>query len=136
MRPPPTAERSMTAMRTVPSPNVSNGRMVFQSPLAFYAGCLAVAGGVFLHLPMFFQAASMHYRLAGMPMPPEMIAGMFAIVAGLFLVAYGVRAPIGETASVDDAQWASRWSIRALDDAPFTKEHWVLVVVLGVALVI
>jgi len=123
-------------MRIAPVTRFRRGTIVFRSPLAFYGGCLMVTTGVALHLPMFIQARSMHYMLAGMSMPPEMIAGMFAIVLGLFAVAYGVTPPVGEKVTADEAHRTSHWSIRALDDAPLMREHWKLIVVLGIALII
>jgi hypothetical protein len=37
-------------------------------PAAFALGCLAVAGGVVLHLPMFWVGRDTGFRLADMPM--------------------------------------------------------------------
>jgi MFS transporter, putative metabolite:H+ symporter len=115
---------------------VDRGRIIFRSPLAFYAGCAAVTFGVLLHMPMVIQARSMHYVLAGMSMSPSMIIGMLIIVAGLFLVGYGVTPPVGAKASVDEVHRANSWSILALDDAPLGPEHWRLIAILGVALII
>ena len=61
-----------------------------QATWAFVLGCVAVTLGVLAHLPMFAMARTMHYRLAGMPMDPLMLAGMASIVAGTLLAAYGL----------------------------------------------
>jgi hypothetical protein len=42
----------------------------------------AVSAGVILHLPMFLEAAPMHYRMAGMPMGMPMLVGMALIGVG------------------------------------------------------
>ncbi len=113
-----------------------HGRIVFRSPWSFYIGCVLVAAGALLHLPMFLAARDMHYRLANMPMSPEMIVGMIMIVAGLFLVAYGVTPPIGHKVTATEAHESGHWWIIALDDAPLSRAHWGVVVVLSIALVV
>ena len=57
---------------------------------AFVVGVIAVTAGVLLHLPMFEMGRSVGYRLAGMPMGWDMIAGMAAIVGGVAIAAYGL----------------------------------------------
>lgn len=97
---------------------------------AFAFGCVAVTAGVLLHLPMFWMARSMHFRLAGMPMDPGMLAGMGLIVGGVAVAAYGLlprRAESGEAAAVE---------IGAPEDAPLGPAHWRLMAVLVVALAI
>lgn len=86
--------------------------------------------GTVLHLPMYIQARSMHYHLAGMKMDPEMVVGMAAIVAGLLLAGWGLV-----PRRVDYDQVA-RLQVRALDDAPMTGVHIWLLVVLAVAVTI
>src|SRR3546814_15566119 len=61
-----------------------------QALWAFVLGCVAVTAGVLLHLPMFLMSRSMGYHLAGMPMDTQMLIGMFLIVAGVFVAAYGL----------------------------------------------
>jgi putative MFS transporter len=85
---------------------------------------------------MLIEARDMHFVLAGMPMSPEMIVGMLLIVAGLFLVSYGILPPQGLTISKEEAHRASHASILALDDTPLTREHWKVIVVLGLALIV
>ena len=62
----------------------------FHHPLAFWLGCVAVAAGVLLHLPMYLMAAPMHYQLAGMPMDTGMLVGMVLIPGGVLLAGYGL----------------------------------------------
>ncbi|MBS0298071.1 MAG: MFS transporter [Proteobacteria bacterium] len=99
---------------------------------AFWIGCLVVTVGVVLHLPMYWMARDMGFRMAGMPMDPGMIAGMGLIVAGIGIAGYGLlpRAP-------DPAQvHAARVSVTPPENAPLGRAHWVLMLVLVVALVI
>lgn len=54
---------------------------------------LCVGAGAALHWPDFVAASSMHFRLVGMPMSPEMLAGMALICLGLVLAAYAIVRP-------------------------------------------
>ncbi len=102
------------------------------SLLAFLAGCVAVTVGVLLHLPMFWMARDMGFHLAGMPMDAGMIFGMFLIVGGIAVAAYGL---LPQNVSAQIA--ASRHiSVAAPEDAPLSFAHWGLMVVLVMALVI
>lgn len=99
---------------------------------AFILGCTAVTAGVLLHLPMFWMARDMGFRLAGMPMDPGMIFGMFLIVGGIAISAYGllpknVAAQIAASRSI---------VVAAPEDAQLSAAHWGLMVVLVIALVI
>ncbi|MGA2245296.1 MAG: MFS transporter [Verrucomicrobiota bacterium] len=88
--------------------------------------------GVSFHLPDFFNARSMHYQLAGMPMSKLMYAGMGLIVAGLAATTYGLfpaRVRKGVDATAD-------FQLHTLDDARLGRAHWLLVAVLGVALIV
>lgn len=99
---------------------------------AFVTGVVAVTAGVLLHMPMFLMGGPMHYHLAGMPMEPEMVFGMFLIVGGFFLAGWGLLPRnIGaqRTAAQDIA-------IAAPEDAHFSAAHWSLMTVLVLALVI
>ena len=60
----------------------------FHHPVAFWSGTLAIAAGVCAHLPMFFAAREMHYRMAGMPIDAAMVAGMALILAGLAVIVW------------------------------------------------
>jgi putative MFS transporter len=103
-----------------------------QAIWAFALGCVAVTAGVLLHLPMFLMARGMGYRLAGMPMDPGMIFGMFLIVGGVMVAAWGLlprnlaaQRAAGETITIS-----------APEDAALGWAHWRLMAVLVVALVI
>src|SRR5262249_9780707 len=54
---------------------------------------LCVGAGAALHWPDFVMAASMHFRLVGMPTSPSMLAGMALIVLGLVLGTYAIARP-------------------------------------------
>jgi putative MFS transporter len=97
---------------------------------AFWAGVGLTTVGVVLHLPMYLGAREMHYQLAGMKMDTGMAAGMVAIVAGLVLTGYGLL-----PRRVDYAL-ASRLKVRAIDDAPISRLHIQLLLVLAVAVTI
>ncbi len=99
---------------------------------AFGVGCVAVTAGVLLHLPMFWMGREMGFRMAGMAMDPGMMFGMFLIVAGIAIAAYGLL-PVAVGKQV---QAASRISVHAPEDAPLGAAHWGLMAVLVVALII
>jgi len=100
--------------------------------IAFVLGCVAVTAGVLLHLPMFWMARDMGFRLAGMPMDSGMILGMFLIVGGIAVAAYGLLPK-----NVAEQIAASRHiSVSAPEDAPLSSAHWGLMAVLVVALII
>jgi putative MFS transporter len=103
-----------------------------QAIWAFALGCVAVTLGVCAHLPMFAMAREMHYHLAGMPMDPVMIFGMFLIVAGVLVAAYGLlpRNLGAQRAAAADIV------IAAPEDAHLGWPHWRLMTVLVIALVI
>ncbi len=103
-----------------------------RAPWAFGAGVLGVVAGVLLHLPMFWMGRMNGFMLAGMPMDPGMIFGMFLIVGGVFVAAYGLL----PTDIVGQARAAERIVIQAPEDAPLRSVHWTLMVVLVVALTI
>ena len=102
------------------------------SLLAFVVGCVAVTVGVLLHLPMFWMGKDMGFRMADMPMDKGMIAGMFLIVGGVGVAAYGLL-PKNVAAQIE----ASRHiSVAAPEDAPLSAAHWKLMAVLTLALII
>jgi putative MFS transporter len=109
-----------------------NGAIAFHRPVAFFGGVAAVTVGVALHLPMYFAAGDMHYRLAGMPMSLSMKIGMGLIIVGLIASFYGLL-PRNLRAN------ASRMRpvrIRAMDDAPLSLQHVGLLVVMAIAVTI
>lgn len=107
--------------------------IAFHRAWAFWTGTALVAAGVLCHLPGFLAAASMHYRMAGMPMGLEMRAGMGLIVAGTLLAGWGLfprRSALVAGAAAD------RYHLQAMDDAALTPAHWGLLFVLGLALIV
>lgn len=100
--------------------------------LAFVLGCAAVTIGVLLHLPMFWMGHGSGFVLAGMPMDSGMIFGMYLIVAGVGVAAYGLL----PSRAARVAQAASRITVTAPEDAELSPAHWGLMVALVVALVI
>jgi len=99
---------------------------------AFIAGCVAVTIGVLMHLPMFWMGRDNGFHLADMAMDAEMIWGMGLIVVGVAVAGYGLlpRAPSAGAAA------AQQLTVSAPEDAPLTRAHWRLMLVLTVALVI
>ncbi|WP_262408046.1 MFS transporter [Sphingopyxis sp. OPL5] len=99
---------------------------------AFVLGVAAVTIGVLLHLPMFWMGRDMGFRMVGMPMDSGMIAGMYLIVAGIAVAAYGL---LPRNLSQQIAA-SSRIAVSAPEDAPLSWAHWRLMGVLVIALVI
>ena len=99
---------------------------------AFGLGCVLVSIGVLLHLPMFMMGQSNGFKLAGMPMDNGMLIGMFTIIAGIAVAAYGLL-PKGVNAQVAAA---SRIKVVAPEDAKLGFAHALLMLVLVVALII
>jgi MFS transporter, putative metabolite:H+ symporter len=108
------------------------GAIAFHRPVAFFGGVAAVTVGVALHLPMFFSAGDMHYRLAGMPMDLSMKIGMGLIIAGLVASLYGLLPrDVGAGTSTGPPV-----RIRAMDDAPLGLQHVALLFVMAIAVTI
>ncbi len=99
---------------------------------AFGLGCVAVTIGVLLHLPMFWMGHNNGFVLAGMPMDPGMIFGMYLIIAGVGVAAYGLL-PKNVAQTVEAA---SHIAVVAPEDAKLGPAHWKLMAALVVALVI
>lgn len=93
---------------------------------------MAVTIGVLLHLPMFWMGHNNGFVLAGMPMDPGMIFGMYLIIAGVGAEAYGLLP--GNVAQTVEA--ASHIAVVAPEDAKLGPAHWKLMAALVVALVI
>jgi MFS transporter, putative metabolite:H+ symporter len=104
----------------------------FEHPVAFWFGAAACTAGVVLHIPMYYSARMMGYRMAGMRPGAEMIAGMGLIVVGLVAALYGLL-PSGAGRIRENA---SRIRVRALDDAPLRPQHVAMLIVVSVAIVI
>lgn len=77
----------------------------------------------------------MDYKMAGMPMDPIMIAGMFAIVLGLLAAWYGLM-PRMDMLRSNRNESLQGLTVRAMDDVPLNKEHWKLFAILLVAIII
>jgi len=86
---------------------------------AFVLGVILVTTGVLLHLPMFLMGRMTHFRLAGMPMGNDMVAGMVAIVGGCAIAAYGLlpRDISRQLAASHDI------IVTPPEDAPLSKAH-------------
>ncbi|MDQ0464333.1 putative MFS transporter [Caulobacter ginsengisoli] len=99
-------------------------------PLAFWGGCAAVTAGVLLHLPMFWMARHIGWRLADMPMDAGMVSGMGLILLGVAMTAYGLL-PDRPLAGA-----ATNLRMSPIEDAPLTPAHWRLMIVLTIALIV
>lgn len=106
-------------------------RISFGHPAAFWIGTIAVAAGVFAHLPDYFGSKGMGYRMGGMTMSGLMFAGMAMIIGGMCLTAYGLM-PADRAARREPAEL----HFHAMDAARLSPLHWGMLFVLGVALVI
>lgn len=104
----------------------------FEHPVAFWSGAAACIAGVVLHLPMYYSARTMGYRLAGMRPDAEMLAGMGLIVVGLVAALYGLL-PSGAGRISENA---ARIRVRALDDARLRPQHVAMLIAVSVAIVI
>lgn len=109
-------------------------RITFHHPVAFWLGCLTVAAGVCLHLPMYLMAAPMHFHLAGMQMDAEMLLGMALIPAGVLLAAWGLMPRLVQIRMTTRGGGRLHWHVA--DGVPLNGEHWKLVAVLALALTI
>ncbi|MEY2168503.1 MULTISPECIES: MFS transporter [unclassified Rhodanobacter] len=107
----------------------------FHHPLAFWLGCVAVAAGVLLHLPMYLMAAPMHYQLAGMPMDTGMLVGMVLIPGGVLLAGYGLMPRLAQMRR-NRQEHDSQPHLHIADRAPLNRAHWILAAALSVALAI
>jgi putative MFS transporter len=99
---------------------------------AFVLGVIAVTAGVLMHLPMFLMGRMTHFRLYGMPMGNEMIAGMAAIILGFAIAAYGLL-PKNISKQLAASQ---EIVVSPPEDAPLSRAHWILMAALVVALII
>lgn len=100
-----------------------------RSAFAFWFGSLIVTFGVILHLPMFWVARDMGFKLAGMPMDLGMYIGMALILAGTGVAAFGLLPKRSEHADVHE-------HLSPPETAPLTRAHWIVMGVLALALII
>ncbi|MEP6905609.1 MAG: MFS transporter [Gemmatimonadales bacterium] len=108
--------------------------ITFQHPTAFWLGSAAVTAGVLAHLPDFASASAVGYRLKSMPLSGTMLVGMGLILAGLAAAAYGLIPWGSEAGKVTGKMKGVRFN--AMDSARLTRQHWGLLFILGVALII
>jgi putative MFS transporter len=101
----------------------------FRSRPIFWLGVIACTAGVLLHLPMYYDARHMGYRMAGMTPDPAMLIGMALIVVGLVMSTYALI-----PAARPDGSQAPQ--ISSLDDAPITRAHVGLLIVMSIAVTI
>lgn len=103
----------------------------FHHPIAFWIGCALIVAGVFAHGPMFMMGEHTHWQMVGMPMTTQMWLGMAVIPVGLLFAAYGMlpRRCVG----LADA---TPLQFHLADGVPLNREHWKLVAVLVVTLII
>jgi putative MFS transporter len=115
-------------MNAARAPRVS---IVGERAPIFWGACVAIALGVLAHLPMLAMAHRMHNRLVGMPMDPQMWAGMVLIILGVPAAIWGAlprqRAPHGSHAGT---------SYEAPDTTPLGRWHAGVLAVLIIGLVI
>lgn len=107
-------------------------RIRFEHPIAFWIGAAACTAGVLLHLPMYYDARGMGYRMAGMRPDGAMLAGMLLIVLGLAAALYGIVPRLASSIS----ERASLVRVRAIDDAPIRWSHVAMLTVLAIAITI
>jgi putative MFS transporter len=103
-----------------------------RSAFAFSLGSALVALGALLHLPMYWMGRFNHFVLAGMPMDPAMYWGMATILVGVGVAAYGLLPKSEALSHTHDP--VER--LAPPEDAPLTRAHWTVMVVLTLALVI
>lgn len=108
-------------------------------PALFWIGACAVTGGVLLHLPMYVRSAAMNFHVAGMPVDREMLLGMaligFGTIAGFFgLLPRALRRNSLDAVQAEIAELATEAPGKA--DGRLNREHWRLLAVLTLAVVI
>lgn len=106
--------------------------VTYEHPLMFWLGVAAVIGGTLMQLPMYLMSKDMGYRLTGMPFDRTMTFGMVLIALGTAMTAYGLFPRLSQvTQGV-----TSRIRVTALDDAPITRSHIGLILVMAIAVTI
>src|SRR5437762_1933282 len=99
--------------------------------LAFWFGVVYILAGVSCHLPDYVSHRGQGFHLSGLPMSKMMLFGMFLIMAGIAAAAYGLF-PVRDNAKDASAEY----QLHSMDDARLGLSHWLLVLVLGIALVV
>ena len=119
--------------------NLHSSAISFTHPIAFWTGSLAIVAGVCLHLPMFFHAASMGYKMAGMPMDVSMTLGMALIILGTIIAAYGLvprNLELLNTKNLVKQADVCNLRVRTMDTVPLSAAHLKMLGVLSLALII
>ncbi|GLZ35216.1 MFS transporter [Lentzea sp. NBRC 105346] len=96
---------------------------------AFWIGSVLVLAGVFLHVPSYLMSAEHNFRMAHMDMGLAMSLGMVLLVVGTGIAVWGLLPPRA-------VRTTTGLRFGALDEAPLSRAHKLLVLVLFVALVI
>jgi putative MFS transporter len=104
----------------------------FEHPVFFWFGAAACTAGVALHIPMYYSARSMGYRMVGMRPDAAMIVGMVLIGVGLITALYGLL----PSQSRRIGERAAHIQVRALDDARVRPQHVALLLAISIAIVI
>lgn len=110
----------------------ANG-LSFHHPVAFWIGCTALVAGVLAHFPGFIASAHQHYQMNGLPMDDTMMIGMVLIPVGFLLATFGLMPRIGQ---LRRNLHGNALQFHVADGAPLNREHWLLVMVLLVALAV
>lgn len=110
----------------------NHGWKRFEHPVAFWFGAAACTAGVLLHIPMYYSARGMGYRMVGMQPDGRMILGMVLIAAGLISALYGL---VPRQAQVIREK-AAKIRVQALDDARIRPQHVAMLLVVSIAIVI
>lgn len=97
--------------------------------LAFWFGVIYIVAGVSCHLPDLIKR---HFHFGGLPLTNMMLFGMFLIVSGIAAAAYGLF-PVRDSAAQDAS---GEYQLHSMDSAKLSTAHWMLVAVLGIALVV
>lgn len=107
-----------------------SGSITFRRPVVFWTGTALGTLGAALHLPMYIEARSMDYHMAGMRPDATMNIGMAVIVLGVGLVLWGLLPPRREKPAPADLR------VRPLDDSRLRPAHMGLIIVLTLAVTI
>ena len=96
--------------------------------LAFWFGVIYILAGVSCHLPDLIKN---HFHFGGLPLTNMMLFGMLLIVCGIAAAAYGLF-PVRDRAQDASAEY----QLQSMDNARLSGTHWLLIAVLGIALVV
>src|SRR5258706_5354704 len=105
----------------------------FNHPIAFWLGCFALTAGVLAHFPGFSASAHQHYHMVGLPMDDTMMIGMALIPLGFLLATYGL---MRRTGNLRRNLHGDPIQFHVADSVPLNRAHWLLVIVLLVALAV